>query len=146
LHSVLIFCRRWWWRCWRPPIRPPPQGPTSWPQQGSLPTFTGGTALTQWESSWAFTGETSRRVLANTLRPAQVDIRGAFVVIYRKQKEKRGHSSSPKLFALFKRKGERCLRKDQTRPITFYIHAYRHILNSLTQFYFFFSIFVFLSQ
>lgn len=43
--------------------------------------FTAGTTLIERESSLAFTGEAARCILANTLRPTQVDVRGALVVI-----------------------------------------------------------------
>lgn len=43
--------------------------------------FTTGTTLIERESPLTFTGETARCVLADTLRPTEVDIRGALVVI-----------------------------------------------------------------
>lgn len=43
--------------------------------------FTAGATLIKRESSLTFTGEAPRSILANTLRPTQVDVRSAFIVI-----------------------------------------------------------------
>lgn len=66
-------------------------------QLWALPTFTTGTTLIKGESTLAFTGEASRSILANALRPTQVDIRGAFIVIYKTQWGSRGGYISSKL-------------------------------------------------
>lgn len=68
------------WRVWKSPSLPPP-GPSSCIRLWTPPTFAAGASLIQWESALAFAGEAPRSVLANTLRPTQVDVGSAFVVI-----------------------------------------------------------------